>query len=173
MNTYGFDAGLNYYISNNYNISFNYSFFDYSLDTNDMANDGNGDGKVTILDLPINTPKNKISSAFNITFDKFYGSVLSRWVQKYDFFSGRNVAAKTNTDLIIGGSPVVENQRVGSQWNYGQLGGFYLSINAGYKISDTFSLGGYINNIAGSGNFEFVASPPSETMYGVELKISL
>jgi len=173
VNTYGFDAGLNYYISNNYNISFNYSFFDYSLDTNDMANDGNGDGKVTILDLPINTPKNKISSAFNVTFDKFYGSVLTRWVQKYDFFSGRNVAAKTNTDIIIGGSPVVENQRVGTQWNYGQLGGFYLSVNAGFKISDTFSLGGYINNIAGSGNYEFVASPPSETMYGVELKISL
>lgn len=171
VNTYGFDLGLNYFITNNYSVSLNYSYFDFSLDTNDMANDGNGDGEVTVLDLPLNTPKNKISGSFNINYDKFYGSVFARWIQKYDFFSGRNVAAKTNTDIIIAGDPVIEGQRVGSQWNYGQLGGFYLSINAGYKITKNFSIGAYVNNLAGAGNYEFVASPDTRTSFGAELKV--
>lgn len=171
VDTYGFDLGLTYYFSDNYNMTLNYSFFDYTLDKNDMANDGDGNGVVTVLDLPINTPKNKISSAFNFTRDKFYGSLLSRYIQKYDFFSGRNVAAKTNTDLVIGGDPVIEGQRVGKKFNYGQLGGFFLSLNLGYKITDHFSLGAYVNNIFDTNNYEFVASPPSERTYGAELKI--
>ncbi len=173
VNTYGLDLGLVYYISNHYNISMNYSYFDYILDKDDMANDGNGDGEVTQLDLPINTPKNKLSTAFNVTYDKFYGALLSRWVQKYDFFSGGAAAAKTNKDLIFNGDPVIEDHLVGKKWNYGQLGGFYMSINAGYRFSKTFSLGAYLNNFVGSGNYEFITAPPVETLYGIELKISL
>ncbi|WP_372769128.1 carboxypeptidase-like regulatory domain-containing protein [Lutibacter sp.] len=173
VDTYGFDLGLTYYFNEYYNMTLNYSFFDYNMDKNDMANDGDKNGVVNVLDLPINTPKNKISSAFNFSRDKFYGSILSRYIQKYDFFSGRNVAAKTNADLIIGGDPVVEGQRVGKKFNYGQLGGFFLSVNLGYKISDHFSLGAYVNNILDTNNYEFVASPPSERTYGVELKIKL
>ncbi len=171
VDTYGFDLGLTYYFNEYYNMTLNYSFFDYNMDKNDLANDGDKNGVVNVLDLPINTPKNKISSAFNFSRDKFYGSILSRYIQKYDFFSGRNVAAKTNTDLMIGGDPVVEGQRVGKKFNYGQLGGFFLNVNFGYKISDHLSLGAYVNNILDTNNYEFVASPPSERAYGVELKI--
>ena len=173
VDTYGADLGINYYFNDNINIGFNYSFFDYSLDKNDMDNDGNGDGKVSILDLPINTPKHKMSATLNYSKDKFYGTILTRWVQKYDFFSGRNVAAETNTDIVIGGDPVVENQRVGTQFNYGQLGGFFVNLNAGYNINDHFSIGAYVVNLVGTGNYEFVASPPSETLIGAELKIRL
>ena len=173
VDTYGFDLGLNYYFNEKYNMSFNYSYFDFSLDKNDMENDGNGDGVVTVLDLPINTPKHKISSALNFTNNKLYGSLLARWIQKYDFFSGRNVAAETNTDIIIGGDPVIEGQRVGRKFNYGQLGGFFLNLNAGYNINEHFSIGAYINNILDTANYEFVASPPSQRAYGAELKIKL
>lgn len=173
VDSYGFDIGINYYFSNHYNLSFNYSFFDYNLDEDDLKNDGNGDGVVDYTDIPINAPNNKFSSALNITYDKFYGSVLARWIQSYNFISGKNVSSETNEDWVVGGSPVVEGERVGVRYNWGPLGGFYLSLNGGYRISETFSIGGYINNIIGEGNYEFVASPPSEIMYGVELKISL
>ena len=173
VDTYGADLGINYYFNKKYNLAFNYSFFDFSLDENDPKNDGNGDGVVTELDLPINTPKHKFSTTFNVNEDKFYGSVMARWVQKYDFFSGRNVAAETNTDIIIGGDPVVENQRVGSQFNYGQLGGVFVNLNFGYKINKNFTLGVYANNIVGAGNYQFVASPETETMIGAELKIKI
>lgn len=171
--TYGFDIGLNYYFSDHYNLTLNYSYFDYRLDRNDLKNDGNQDGKVTDNDLSINTPKNKISSAFNARFKNFYGTIFARWVQEYDFFSGRNVAAKTNPETIYNGSPVIQNKRVGTQWNYGPLGGFYLSLNGNYQITKMFNAGLYVNNLIGEGNFEFIAAAPVETTFGAELKITL
>lgn len=171
VDTYGSDIGFNYYINDNMNIKLNYSFFDYKLDTEDINNDGNGDGKVTQTDLPINTSKNKISITYSVNFGKFYGSVMTRFVQKYDFFSGNNVSAATNEDLTYGGDPVVEGQRVGVQWNYGPLGGTFLSINTGYKVWKHLDIGVYANNLIGAGNFEFVASPPAYRMYGLELKM--
>ncbi|MBC8767740.1 TonB-dependent receptor [Arenibacter sp. BSSL-BM3] len=173
VRTYGFDFGLNYYFSNNYNLSLNYSYFDYSLDKHNLKNDGNFDGKVTDNDLSVNTPKNKLSAAFNTHNNKFYATLFARWVQKYDFFSGRNVAAKTNINNIYNGSPVIEGQRVGDQWNYGPLGGFYLSANGNYQLSKTLNLGVYVNNIIGKGNYEFVVTAPTETTFGLEIKLSL
>jgi iron complex outermembrane receptor protein len=128
---------------------------------------------VTDNDLSINSPKNKISSAFNARYNKFYGTVFARWVQEYDFFSGRNVAAATNPENKYNGSPVIENQRVGTQWNYGPLGGFYLSLNGNYQITKMFNIGLFINNLIGEDNFEFVAVAPTETTFGVELKLAL
>lgn len=173
VQTYGFDIGLNYYFSNQYNLTLNYSYLDYHLDRNNLKNDANNDGKVTDNDLSINTPKNKISSAFNLNFKKFYGTVFARWVQEYDFFSGREIAAKTNTNNIYNGSPVIENQRVGTQWNYGALGGFYLSLNGNYQLTKIFNFGIYINNLLGDGNYEFVSNAPTETTFGIELKLTL
>jgi iron complex outermembrane receptor protein len=170
--TYGFDVGLNYYFSEHYNLTLNYSYFDYNLDKNDIRNDANADGKVTDNDLSINTPKNKISSAVNINYRKFYGTIFARWVQKYDFFSGRNVAAKTNPDNIYNGYPVIENKRVGDSFNYGQLGGFYLSANANYQLTKILNIGVYANNIFGTDNHEFVNTAPTETTFGMELKLS-
>ncbi|WP_083191629.1 TonB-dependent receptor [Formosa haliotis] len=173
VQTYGFDVGLNYYFSDQYNLTLNYSYLDYTLDKDNLKNDANNDGKVTDADLSMNSPKHKISTAFNVKINKFYGTVFARWVQKYDFFSGRNIAAKTNINNIYNGSPVIEGQRVGTQFNYGQLGGFYLSVNGNYQLTKTINLGAYVNNILGTGNYEFVALAPTETTFGIELKCIL
>ncbi|GAA4430720.1 hypothetical protein GCM10023188_17630 [Pontibacter saemangeumensis] len=173
VQTYGFDIGLDYYFSNYYNLTLNYSYFDYNLDKDDLKNDGNFDGKVTHDDLSVNTPKHKISAALNTRFENFYGSIFARWVQKYDFFSGRNVSAATNPESIYNGSPVIEGQRVGTQWNHGPLGGFFLSLNGNYQLSKCFNLGVYVNNLVGRGNYEFIASAPTETTFGGELKITI
>ena len=172
VQTYGFDVGLNYYFSDHYNLTLNYSWFDYNLDKNDLRNDANGDGKVTDNDLSINTPKNKISSAINVIYRKFYGTLYARWIQKYDFFSGRNIAAKTNPDNLYSGWPVIENKRVFDSFNYGPLGGFYLSANANYQFTKILNMGLYANNILGKGNYEFVATAPVETTFGIELKLN-
>ncbi|MCX2742172.1 TonB-dependent receptor [Pontibacter anaerobius] len=173
VETYGFDIGLNYYFSNYYNLTLNYSYFDYRLDKNDMQNDGNQDGKVTDNDLSVNTPKHKISSAINVKYRKFYGTLFTRWVQKYDFFSGRNVSAATSPETIFNGTSVIEGQRVGTQWNYGQLGGFFLSMNGNYQLTKRFNLGAYINNLLGRGNYEFITTAPTETTFGAELKVTI
>lgn len=171
VQTYGFDVGINYYFSDHYNITLNYSYFDYYFDKNDLRNEA--DGKVTDNDLSINTPKNKISSAINVIYRKFYGTLYARWIQKYDFFSGRNIAAKTNPDNLYNVWPVIENKRVFDSFNYGPLGGFYLSANANYQFTKILNMGLYANNLLGKGNHEFVATAPVETTFGVELKLTI
>lgn len=171
VDTYGADLGLNYYLNEKNRFAFNYSYFDFSLDEDDPANDANRDGVVTKTDLPINTPKHKMGLGYFYTGSKFYGSIFGRWVQEYDFFSGINVAAKTQDLNGDGVNDVVEDARVGRTWNYGPLGGFVnFDLNVGYKITDNLTVGATITNLLNSEVREFVASPVIGRLYQVELK---
>ncbi len=173
VNTYGIDIGLNYYMNDNVNFVFNYSYFNFSLDKTDMQNDGNRDGKVTKLDLPINSPKNKFGFGVNLNYDKFFGTIFGRWIQAYDFFSGINVAAATNRNLIVGGSPVVENARVGRTWNYGPLGDFInFDIGAGYRFNKNMTLSAQVTNLFDTREREFVGSPFITRLFSTELKFN-
>lgn len=174
VNTYGFDASLSYAFSKKMSATVNYSWFGYDIDDTDLANDGNKDGKVNENDLPINTPANKLGVGLNYSSKRLFGSVFGRYVQTYDFFSGINVAAATNTDLIYGGNPVVEGKRVGTSFNYGPLGGFFnVDLSLGYKFGKHFTLAGQVVNLFGSEVREFVASPAISRLYSVELKVDL
>ncbi|MBC6989013.1 TonB-dependent receptor [Hymenobacter sp. BT491] len=170
VNTYGADLGATYYLTNAFNLVLNYSYFGYDLDKNDKRNDGNKDGKVqTQIDLPINTPSNKASFAVNYSGKKFFGSVFTRWVQEYDFFSGINVAAAANTELGI-----KENARYGRTWNYGPLGGFTnVDVSAGYHVNSYLTASAQVVNLFDSKVREFVASPFIGRLYSVELKVNL
>lgn len=174
VNTYGFDASINYSVNSKVLATLNYSYFGYEIDEKDLKNDGNRNGKVDENDLPINTPAHKLGLGINYTGSKFYGSLFGRWVQAYDFFSGINVAAATNRDLIYSGFPVVENARVGRSFNFGPLGGFFnLDLSAGYRFSDVFTLSGQITNVLNQEVREFVASPAIAPLFSIELKVNL
>ncbi|GAA4246556.1 MULTISPECIES: TonB-dependent receptor [Winogradskyella] len=170
VDTYGFDIGLNYYFSDSFRASVNYSYFGRELDTDDLANDGNLDGQVLESELPINTPNNKFSVGLHYNKGKFYGAIYGRFVEKYDFFSGINVAAETQDQDGDGVNEIVENAQVGRTWNYGQLGGFTVDANAGYNITDQLSMGLSITNLFNAEVREFVASPIIETLASFELK---
>ena len=174
VNTYGVDLGINYYFTDQYSIGLNYSYFDYIFDTDDPDNDFDGDGEVKETDLLVNAPKNKLNASFTATPGKFFGTVLVRWVEKYDFFSGKNVAASTNADLTWSGFPVVEDAVVASDWNYGPLGGFVnVDINLGYRLNDYFTVSASVNNVFDSEIREMVASPFNSRLYALELKVNL
>ncbi len=174
VNTYGFDASLNYSIVKNLGATLNYSYFGYDIDETDLANDGNKDGKVNENDLPINTPTHKLGLGLNYSNKRLFGSLFGRYVQQYDFFSGINVAAATNTDLIYGGNQVIENKRVGTSFNNGPLGGFFnLDLSLGYRFGKHFTLAGQVVNLLDSEVREFVASPAISRLYSVELKVDL
>jgi iron complex outermembrane receptor protein len=173
VNTYGFDVGLNYYLSEHVNFLLNYSFFDFDLDKKDLRNDANKNGVVTDDDLPINTPKNKVSLGMGLSLPKYFGSVFLRWVEAYDFFSGINIAAKTNTNLVIGGDPVVENTRVFRDFNEGPLGDFVnVDLSAGYRILTGLTVAGHVTNLFDSKVREFVASPAIGRLFSAEMKYS-
>lgn len=173
VQTYGFDVGLKFFLSEHYQFTLNYSYFDYLLDKADPDNDANRDGKMTENDLSVNTPRHKLSSAIQVSYRKFHGTLFSRWIEKYDFFSGRNVASSSYPDRIYNGYPVILGKRVGDQFNYGPLGGFYMSLNAMYQISRLIHTGFYVNNLLGKGNYEYVAMAPTQTTWGIELKFSV
>ena len=170
VDTYGIDLGLNYYVNDNFRTSLNYSWFGRTLDTDDLANDGNLDGIVLETELPINTPAHKFNLGFHYNKSKFYGALYARWVQDYDFFSGINIAAETQDLDGDGVDDVIENAQNGRTWNYGPLGGFSIDINLGYKITNELSIGANVTNLFNSELREFVASPPIGTLIAVELK---
>ncbi len=173
VDTYGLDVGLNYYFDDSFRTSVNYSYFGRDLDKNDLANDGNLDGQVLESELPINTPNHKFSVGLHYNKGKFYGALFGRFVEKYDFFSGINVAAKTQDQDGDGVNEIVENAQNGRTWNYGQLGGFSVDANAGYNFNDELSLGLSITNLFNAKNREFVASPIIETLVSFELKYKM
>ncbi len=187
VNTYGFDLGLTYSLNSRVNLVANYSYFDFTLDEEDPSNDGNRDGLVNALDLPINTPNHKASFAFNYSDKKFFGSILTRWVQAYDFFSGINVAARGSSDIFLNLPAVpalgleaeryelAENARFGRTFNNGPLGGFVnVDVSMGYRINEKITLGGQVVNVFNNTNVrEFVASPFIGRLYQLELKVNL
>ena len=173
VDTYGADISVNYFMNDNVNFIFNYSYFGFKLDTGDLTNDGNKDGKVDENDLPMNTPTNKLGFGINFSYDKFFGTVFTRWTEKYDYISGINVAASTNTNLVVGGSPVVENARVGRSWNYGPLGGFVnVDVSAGYRISPKITLAVAVVNLFDTAEREFAGSPFIDRLVSSEIKFN-
>lgn len=177
VETYGVDVGVNYYFNDNVNLVLNYSFFDFSLDEGDLKNDGNKNGKVDENDLAINTPKHKMSAGLGLSKSKYFGNVFVRWVDEYDFFSGINVAAKTNRNVLYGSGafadPVVENARVFRDFNEGPLGGFVnVDLSAGYRLNSTVSIAGHVTNLFNKEVREFVASPSIGRLFSAELKLT-
>ncbi|MEK6553467.1 MAG: TonB-dependent receptor, partial [Bacteroidota bacterium] len=171
VNTYGADIGLNYYLNETVNFVLNYSYFNFSLDKSDLNNDGDKNGVVTDTDLPINTPKNKLGFGVNVSYEKFFGTIFTRWVQAYNFFSGINVAASADPNIVISGTKLVENARVGRSWNYGPLGGFVnVDINGGYRFTEKITLSAQVTNLFNTSEREFVASPFISTLFSVELR---
>jgi len=174
VDTYGFDLGLNYRFNNKFNLDFNYSFFDYSVDEDNLEeNDFNNDGEVNKLDVLVNAPTHKAGLGLNYSDSKWFGTVFARWVQEFDYFSSFQIAAETQ-DLVYRGTPVVEDARSTDTWNYGPLGGFVnVDLGVGYHFNDTFTLSGQITNLFDAEFREFTASPFIGRLYSLELKIDL
>ncbi len=173
VDTYGIDIGLNYYFTNAFRASANYSYFGRDLDKNDPKNDGNLDGQVLESELPINTPANKVKLGVHYTSKKFFGSLYGRWVQDYDFFSGIYVAAETQDLNGDGVNDVIENAQNGRSWNYGPLGGFTVDMNLGYNIKENLTVGANVTNLFNADIREFVGSPTIGTLVSLELKYNI
>ncbi|MEQ8582678.1 MAG: TonB-dependent receptor [Marinoscillum sp.] len=174
VDTYGFDIGTNVYLNDQINWTFNYSYFDYSVDEDDLENnDFNKDGVVNKLDILVNAPKHKFGTGLYFRGDKLFGNVYMRWVQEYDYFSSFQIAAKTQ-DLNWRGTPIRENARSTDTWNYGPLGGFVnVDLGLGYKINDIFQVAGQVTNVFDSEFREFTAAPFTGRLYSIEVKAKL
>lgn len=174
VNTYGADLSLTYSISPKWNLTANYSYFDYSYDEDNMDNDFNNDGEVNFLDFLINSPTNKFGVGANYRGDKFFASIFSRWVEEYNYFSSYQIASETLPDYTYRGSPIIEDAPSTDSYNYGPLGGFVtFDLNFGYHFSDSFTLSFAATNLFNTEMREFTASPPTGGLYVLEAKFTL
>ena len=172
VDTYGADLGFSYYFTDALKGIVNYSYFGRKLDKTDLLNDGNKDGKVLDTDLPINTPENKMTLGLNYSTPTFFGAIYGRYVQKYDFFSGVSTAAKTQDLNGDGTIDIVENAYYAPArtWNYGQLGGFTVDLNAGYNFSNGMTLGANVTNLFDVDIREFAGSPFIKRLVSLEFR---
>lgn len=174
FNTYGIDLGATYYFTPELSATLNYSLFNYNIDENNLENDFDGNGTVNFLDLLVNAPNNKANLNIAYRGDKFFGSLFTRWVEEYDYFSSFQIASKTHTGLTYRGLPIVENARSADAYNYGPLGGFVtVDVSAGYKISEVFTIQGTISNLFDTELREFTAAPPTRRLMALEFKVNL
>lgn len=181
VNTYGFDLGVTYVIDNEWSVGANYSFFDFAFDDstdpeNLAENDFNGDGVVNFLDFLVNAPNHKGNITVNYQGDKFFGSLMGRWVEEYNYFSSFQIASETltnedSTPILYRGVPIVEDARSADTYNYGPLGGFVtFDLNVGYHINDRFMVGVTATNLLNTELREFTASAPTRGLYTLMLR---
>ncbi|MEZ4986674.1 MAG: TonB-dependent receptor [Saprospiraceae bacterium] len=171
VNTYGFDLGLTYYFSPQLSANFNYSYFDYSVDEDNLDNDINNDNHRNFLDLLVNAPNHKLGAGVNYSSNQWFGSVFARWMQQYNYFSSFQIASETlvredGSPYVYRGLPIVENARSGDAFNYALLGGFVaVDLSVGYRINDKFTLSAAASNLFNQELREFTASAPTKGLY--------
>jgi outer membrane receptor for ferrienterochelin and colicins len=174
FNTYGMDLGLNYYFTDALSVFANYSYFGYAINEKNLENDFDKDGKVTQLDLLVNSPNNKASGGINYVGKKITASIFSRWVQKFNYFSSFQIASETIPDLKYRGLPIIENAPSADSYNYGPLGGFVtFDVSAGYRFNKMFRLSGQVTNLFNVEQREFTAAPPTGRLFSLELRVDL
>ncbi|MEZ4956343.1 MAG: TonB-dependent receptor [Saprospiraceae bacterium] len=174
VNTFGFDFGATYYFTPQLSAALNYSFFDYSVDEDNLDNDFDKNGKVNFLDILVNSPNHKLNAGMNYSSTKWFGSLFGRWVQEYDYFSSFQIASKTHEGLTYRGKPIVENARSADSFNYGPLGGFVtVDLSVGYNINEKFTVSASASNLFNQELLEFTASDPTKGLYTLQLKVDL
>ncbi|MEM6346826.1 MAG: TonB-dependent receptor [Bacteroidota bacterium] len=174
VNTYGVDLSATYHFNGAFNAYVNYSWFDWSVDEEDLSNDFNGDGVVDFLDILVNAPNHKAGIGMNYSGKKFYANGYLRWVQAYDYFSSFQIASRTQPDKSYRGVAIVEGARSADTFNYGPLGGFStVDIGLGYRFNDNFRLGFAASNLFNQALREFTASAPTRGLYTIELRVDL
>ena len=171
VNTYGADFGINYYLNDKWGVNFNYSYFDYSVNEDDLDNDFNGDGKVNFLDILVNAPTHKGGAGIKYNDSKFFGSLYGRFVEKYNYFSSFQIASETIEGEVYRGLPIVEDARSADSYNYGPLGGFVtFDLNVGYHVSDKIMVGLTATNLFNTELREFTAAAPTKGLYTLMLR---
>lgn len=174
VNTFGFDLGATYYFSPQLSSTFNYSYFDYSVDEDNVENDFNNDGTVNFLDILVNAPTHKAGAGLNYSGPKWFGSFFARWVEQYDYFSSFQIASKSHPGLTYRGVSIVEDARSADTYNFGPLGGFVnVDLSVGYRISDVFTISAAANNLFNESLREFTASAPTRGLYTLEFRVNL
>jgi len=177
VDAWGVDFGLNYYFTNNISLGVKYSYFGSDITEDNIKNDANRDGFVSSEEKSLNTPKNRLAATLsfqNLMNKKLFINLSMRAVQKFDFYSGSQIATEAGAGKRgVVTATLPNNTKVNylKNFDYGPLGGFTtFDISAGYALTKTFTVGAAVSNVFNVKQREFVGSPLIGRLFSVELK---
>lgn len=177
---YGVDLGTNVYFSDNVSWALKYSWFGSDIEKDNIKNDANRDGYVSLEEKSLNAPKNRIATSLNfsnLAKGKMFLNISARWVQEFDFYSGSQIgtaAGKGRRGVVYGGINPLNNQprNYVKNFDWGALGGFTtIDLSAGYKVNNMVSVGAGISNLFNVEQREFVGSPSIGRLFSAEIKV--
>ncbi len=108
VDTQGGEIALNYYITNNWLLDFNYSLFDFEVKS----------AQVGDLLLP-NAPEKKFNLGFGWRSDKFDAKATYRWVEEFRWAAG----------IFVGNIPEYEVVNVSANYKITDMLGFGVDIS--------------------------------------------
>lgn len=177
VDAWGVDFGLNYYFTNNISLGVKYSYFGSDITEDNIKNDANRDGFVSSEEKSLNTPTNRLAATLsfqNLMNKKLFINLSMRAVQKFDFYSGSQIATEAGAGKRgVVTATLPNNTKVNylKNFDYGPLGGFTtFDISAGYALTKTFTVGAAMSNVFNVKQREFVGSPLIGRLFSVELK---
>ncbi len=177
--SYGVDLGLNYYFNDNVSWAFKYSWFGSDITKDNIKNDANRDGYVSLEERSLNAPANRFSTTLsfqNMAKGKMFLNISMRWVESYDLYSGNQIGTKVGAGsrgVVYGGINPLNSlpRNYVKNFNWGALGGFTtFDISTGVKLNSQLSIGAGISNVFNVKQLEFVGSPSIGRLFSVELK---
>jgi len=180
VRAYGLDVGLNYSFNKFVNLSVRYSWFGSDISKDDMKNDANKDGYVSLEEISVNASKNKVVAILglqNLCKQKMFVNISARFTEQYDFYTGNHIGTEAGKGkrgkVYWGDDPVTKQPRYYiKNFDWGPLGGFtIIDLSAGYKVNNMINLNMGITNLFNAKQLEFVGSPYIGRLISVELKI--
>ncbi len=179
VKSYGVDVGVNYFFTDYISLAVKYSWFGSDITKDNIKNDANRDGYVSLEERSLNAPKNRLASTLsfqNLCKGKLFINLSVRWVEQFDLYSGSQIstaAGKGKRGVVYGGINPLNNlpRNYVKNYNRGALGGFTtVDIGTGYKFNQMLSLGAGVSNLFNTEQREFVGSPSIGRLYSVELR---
>jgi len=179
VKSYGVDLGINYFFTNNISLAVKYSWFGSDITKNNIKNDANKDGYVSLEERSLNASSNRLASTLsfqNLCKGKMFINLSVRWVDQFDMYSGNQIATEAGAGkrgLVYGGLNPINGQARNYVKNYdwGALGGFTsVDISAGVKLNSMLNLTAGVSNLFDTEQREFVGSPSIGRLFSVEFK---
>ena len=177
VRSYGIDIGLSYSFSKFVSAAVKYSWFGSDITKDNLKNDANKDGYVSLEEKTLNAPKNRgviILNFKNLCKEKLFINLSARFVEQYDFYSASQIGTEAGRGSRGKVYALVNDQPryYFKNFDWGPLGGFTtVDLSAGYKFNELVSVNMGISNLFDTRQIEFVGSPSIGRLIMFELKV--
>lgn len=176
VHSYGIDAGVTYAFTDDIHLSVKYSWFGSDITKDNVQNDANKDGFVSLEEKSLNAPQNRVIAMLSfarVFHERLHFNLATRYLDEYDFYSGAQIgtaAGKGSRGKIErpGQPPLLKN------FDWGPLGGFTtFDVSTGYQLSYNVSLNVGITNLYNTQQFEMVGSPSIGRLIMAEIRVNI